>query len=211
MLKLTLINSRLEIPNNSTIALNVYMYYALNRAGGLYGRILAEVASTDWGQDSPIHTDLARLIRCLWLKKTVALKTLLEAAESTRLVLSVILFTNGDERFGQQKVQFIGRYVFNCSRLLKWLTKFLPRVQVALSLVLSVFDFCSCKTFSISTSSLLVASSAELKLAFVHFLYPFPREGLLILPFSIMNRNKPIFSYSFFVTFLRTTVTTRSV
>ena len=59
MLKLTLINSRLEIPhtnyvvqcntvpNSSTIALNVYMYYALNRAGGLYGRILAEVASTD--------------------------------------------------------------------------------------------------------------------------------------------------------------------
>ena len=59
MLKLTLINSRLEIPhtnyvvqcntvpNNSTIALNVCRYYALNRAGGLYGRILAEVASTD--------------------------------------------------------------------------------------------------------------------------------------------------------------------
>ena len=47
----------------------------INRAGGLYGRILTEVVSTQWGrsevcthdrgQDSPIQTDLARLIRCL--------------------------------------------------------------------------------------------------------------------------------------------------
>ena len=51
-------------------------YLALiNRAGGLYGRILTEVASTVTersvvctsyrGQDSPILTDLARLITCL--------------------------------------------------------------------------------------------------------------------------------------------------
>ena len=41
-------------------------YLALiNRAGGLYGRILTEVVSTDRGQDSPIQTNLARLIRCL--------------------------------------------------------------------------------------------------------------------------------------------------
>ena len=42
-----------------------------NRAGGLYGRILTEVASTDRGQDYSIQTDLARLIRCLlYGKKT---------------------------------------------------------------------------------------------------------------------------------------------
>ena len=37
----------------------------INRAGGLYGRILTVVVSTDRGQDSPIQTNLARLIRCL--------------------------------------------------------------------------------------------------------------------------------------------------
>ena len=48
----------------------------INRAGGLYGKILTEVVSTvqtersevcthDRGQDSPIQTDLARLTRCL--------------------------------------------------------------------------------------------------------------------------------------------------
>ena len=37
----------------------------INPAGGRYGRILKEVVSTDRGQDSPIQTDLARLIRCL--------------------------------------------------------------------------------------------------------------------------------------------------
>ena len=42
------------------------LYLALiNRAGGLYGRILTEVCTLDRGQDSPIQTDLARLIRCL--------------------------------------------------------------------------------------------------------------------------------------------------
>ena len=50
-------------------------YLALiNRAGGLYGRMLTEVVSADrtqwglahdWGQDSPIQTNLAQLIRCL--------------------------------------------------------------------------------------------------------------------------------------------------
>ena len=37
----------------------------INRAGGLYGRILTEVCTHDRGQDSPMQTDLARLIRCL--------------------------------------------------------------------------------------------------------------------------------------------------
>ena len=46
------------------------LYLALiKRARGLYGRILTEVVSTgrthDRGQDSPIQTDLDRLIRCL--------------------------------------------------------------------------------------------------------------------------------------------------
>ena len=65
------------IVNNRTDALktDINLFLALiNRAGGLYGRILTEVLSTDrtqWGlyhdrgQDSPIQTDLARLIRCL--------------------------------------------------------------------------------------------------------------------------------------------------
>ena len=45
---------------------NNYYYLALiNRTGGLYGRILTEVCTHDRGQDSPIQTDLARLIRCL--------------------------------------------------------------------------------------------------------------------------------------------------
>ena len=45
----------------------IYYYLALiNREGGLYGRILTEVVSTDRGQDSAIQTDLARLIRCLF-------------------------------------------------------------------------------------------------------------------------------------------------
>ena len=35
----------------------------------------------------------------------------------TRLALSAILFTNGDEKFGQKKVELIGRFVFSCSRL----------------------------------------------------------------------------------------------
>ena len=40
----------------------------INGAAGLYGRILTEVCTHGRGQDSPIQTDLARLIRCL--KKT---------------------------------------------------------------------------------------------------------------------------------------------
>ena len=44
------------------------------------------------------------------------------------IVLSAILLTNGDEKFGQKKVELIGRYVFNCSRLFQWLTKFLQCV-----------------------------------------------------------------------------------
>ena len=45
--------------------LNVLDLALINRPGGLYGRILTEVASTDrmqWGQDSPIQTYLARLL-----------------------------------------------------------------------------------------------------------------------------------------------------
>ena len=45
-------------------------YSSYNRAGGLHGRILTEVVSTDRGQDSAIQTDLARLIRCLLYGKT---------------------------------------------------------------------------------------------------------------------------------------------
>ena len=38
-----------------------------------------------------------------------------------------------------KKVELIGRYLFNFSRLFQWLTKFPPRIQIALSLVFSVF------------------------------------------------------------------------
>ena len=49
----------------------LYFFMALiNRAGGLHGRILTEVVSTDRGQDSAIQTDLARLIRRLLYGKT---------------------------------------------------------------------------------------------------------------------------------------------
>ena len=57
-----------------------YYYLALiNRAEGLYGRILtespvqterSEVCTSDRGQASPIQTDLARLIRCLLYGQT---------------------------------------------------------------------------------------------------------------------------------------------
>ena len=63
-----------------------------------------------------------------------------------------------------------------------------------------LFDFCSCKNFSISTSSLLVTSASRKIDNVFRFLYVLPREGLLILPFSIMKRNKRIFSYSLFLT-----------
>ena len=73
-------------------------------------------------------------------------------------------------------------------------------------------NFCSCKHFWISTSSLFVASSQDSNLpTFARFLYLLPREGQLILSFSIINRDKPIFFIFFVCNFLRTTVTTRSV
>ena len=45
----------------------VESFALLNRAKSVsvYGRILTEVCTHDRGQDSPIQTDLARLIRCL--------------------------------------------------------------------------------------------------------------------------------------------------
>ena len=67
------------------------MYLALiNRAGGLYGRILTEAVSTDRGQDSPIQTNLARLIRCLLYGKS-------NLTRFNWFVLTVILVANGDE------------------------------------------------------------------------------------------------------------------
>ena len=55
--------------NLSIIIIIIYYLALISRAGGLYGRILTEVVSTDRGQDSPIQTDLARLIRCLFYGK----------------------------------------------------------------------------------------------------------------------------------------------
>ena len=57
------------------------------------------------------------------------------------------------------------------------------------SLVLSVFLF------------LLPHKFFNFDFIFARFVYLLPRQGLLILPFSIMNRSKPIFSYYLFVTF----------
>ena len=50
----------------------------------------------------------------------VALKTSLEAAYEMYMVRTrcqLILVTNGDQKFGHRKVEVIGGYVFNCSRL----------------------------------------------------------------------------------------------
>ena len=60
---------KLYVANNLSTGTFKLKYLALiNRARGLYGRILTEVVSTDCthdrGQDSLIQTDLARLIRC---------------------------------------------------------------------------------------------------------------------------------------------------
>ena len=72
--------------------------------------------------------------------------------------------------------------------------KFLPYAFKSLLVLYRVlFDFCSCKNFSISTSSLLVASSAGLKFANVCSFY---------LPASSWRSNFFIF---FVCIFLRTT------
>ena len=42
-----------------------YYLALINRAGGLYGKILTEVCTHDRGQDSSTQTGLARLIRFL--------------------------------------------------------------------------------------------------------------------------------------------------
>ena len=74
--------------------------------------------------------------------------------------------------FGQKNVKLIGRYVFNCSRLFQWLFQnFLHAFKSLLVLYWVFFDFCSCKNFSISTSSLLAASSGRLKFASVCSFY----------------------------------------
>ena len=113
-----------------TIYIYIYIYIALiNRAGGLYGRILTEVCTSNRGQDSPIQTDLARLIRSILYgqrrkqrnKKINNFICFPARAQITFKVPSSysvpFFFTNGDEKFGQKKVELIGRYVFNCSRL----------------------------------------------------------------------------------------------
>ena len=80
----------------------MFYYVLVNQARGLYGRILTEVPSTDQGQGRPSSVNKMFII---WPNKKEALKTLLEASLSSRLVLSAILFTNGDEKFGQKKVE----------------------------------------------------------------------------------------------------------
>ena len=125
----------------------VYYLALINRAGGLYGRILTEVVSTDrtqWGlytrpRSRFSYTDRPSSVKkmfIIWSNKKIALKTSLEAAQRTQLVLSVERW-----KIWQKKVELIGRYVFSCSRLFQWLRTFLPRVQIALSLVLSFFLF----------------------------------------------------------------------
>ena len=88
----------------------------------------SEVCTSDRGQDSPIQTDLARLIRCLLYDQTWKQRN--------------------------KNINF----------------DLLPRQDSNLP-------------------------------TFTRFHYLLPREGPLILPFSIINRNRPIFSYSLFVTF----------
>ena len=69
----------------------------------------------------------------IWPNKKVALKTSLEATQSTWLVLIAILFTNRDEKFRRKKVEQV------CSIALDSFSD--SRVQITLSLVLSVFLF----------------------------------------------------------------------
>ena len=58
--------TRIRIDYEKCETKDVYYNLALiKRAGGLYGRILTAVCTHDRGQDSPIQTDLAVLIRCL--------------------------------------------------------------------------------------------------------------------------------------------------
>ena len=99
-------------------------YVLINRAGGLYRRILTEVASTDqmqWGlyqrprsrfssRDWPYVWPSNKMF-ILWPNKKVALKTSLEATQSTWLALIAILFTNRDEKFRRKKVELVGRYI----------------------------------------------------------------------------------------------------
>ena len=127
-------------------------YSLVNRAGGLYEIILTEVASTDltaFGLYQPprlrfSHTDRPSSVKkmfIIWPNKKVTLKTSLHGSGlKYPACIQCHLFTNGS----RWKIWTIeGRahwrvYVFNFSRLFQWFTKFLPCVQIALILILSV-------------------------------------------------------------------------
>ena len=114
--------------------------------------------------------------------------------------------------FGQKKVELMGKFVFNCSRLFSVTHKISPMRFLALSLVLSGFlllqkflnfDFilaCSllCRT-QIYQCLLVFFTCFHVK---VHWFFHW---------FSIITRNKPILFIFFVRNVLRTTAATKSV
>ena len=110
-------------------------------------RILTEVAKTDrtqWGlyqrpRSRFSYTDRPSSVKkmfIIWPNKKTALKTSLEAAQRTQLVLSVERWQNFDKKRSSSLAGMfsVARDSFSDSG-----RTFLPRVQIALSLLLSVF------------------------------------------------------------------------
>jgi len=126
----------------------------------------SELCTSDRGQYSPIKTDLARLIRWLLYGQTRKLRWKL-CWKPRKVIGSFSVpfclrseMKNLDKRRSSPLAGMFSIALGTFSD-----SKFLPRFQIALSLVLSVFYFSSCRNFSISTSSLLVASLAGFQLA----------------------------------------------
>ena len=80
---------------------------------------------------------------------------------------------------------------------------------VALSLLLNDFGFLRFQNL-LNFDFIFAPSFLGWHSTFPHLLYLPPRSWLLVLPFSIINRKEPFFSY-FVCYFLRTNVTIRSV
>ena len=92
-------------------------------------QIFVSVCARKFGWKSASRSRPTMVSLTEWLETfLLESKKKIEATWSTRLILSAILFTNGDEKCGQKKVELIGRYVFNCSRLFQWLSKYFPCV-----------------------------------------------------------------------------------
>ena len=142
-----------------------------------------------------------------------ALKTSLEAAQCTRLVLGAVLFTNGDEKKKnldkRRSSSLAGMFSIALDSFCDS-QNFFQAFKSLLVLYWVFLDFCSCKTFSISTSSLLVAYSAGLNLPrlLVFFTCFVVKVYWFFHLLSLVGTSQ--FKY-FVCEFFRTTVTTKSV